>query len=297
VTTPDAHQNDVANMEATVEASAETGPKMDGGGPDADAHVADAARSYNGSPASFAAAVATNVCELLANCCGTSADAATFNFPLCYQGQLPTATSGGISGSTAGANLLDGGHIAFDPVAAQACLDILSQLDCSTNQLSSSTETQVYKECFAAYTGSLPAGSPCNGTIECVPGNYCLPVDGGAGDAGALGACQPLAAKGAGCGLFATGSAAQSVCSYRGSGNTGLFCQHFDPSMPTQNLDAAAWTCAAQEPLDAGCQQNQDCLSFACHSNVCSTSIFVAGPKTCSTFALEAGAPADAAGE
>jgi hypothetical protein len=300
-------QGDVAKEAAPpVDASGETGPLKDGGGPDGDAHAnadaeagpADAARRFDGAPGTFPAAMAAGVCELIANCCGTSADAATFNFPLCYQGQLPTATTGGIGGSTAGANLLDAGNIVFDPVSAQACLDILGQVDCSTNQLSSLVEAQLYKDCFGAFTGSVPAGSPCNGTIECAAGNYCLPVDGGAGDAGAIGLCKALEANGQSCGVFSTGSAAQSVCSYRGSGNTGLFCEHFDPNMPTQNLaDAAAWTCAPQEALDAGCQQNQDCLSFACHSNRCATSIFVAGPSTCTVFALEAGSPADASGE
>jgi len=286
----DAIQGDVVG-----EAEKEAGPGSEGSAPDGEAGVADSAVAYDGTAATFAGQLAATLCARIAACCGTSADAATFNLALCSADE-----QGGFNGSSTGSNLLDGGHLVFNAVAAQACLDILQQIDCTTNQIASGVEMQAYGSCFGAYSGTLAIGSPCADTIECAPGGFCLPVDGGVGDAGAIGVCQTLASDGGPCALSDNASASQSVCSDRGSGNTGLFCQSVDPSNPTQLLDAAAWTCGPQEPIGTGCAQAVACTSFECTplpTRQCASSIVAVSAAACTAFAVEAGTPADAAGE
>jgi len=264
-------------------------------GPDGDAGGADSPVGYEGTAATFPGQVAATVCERVANCCGTSADAATFNFAACYADLLPS----GYNGSNTGSNLLDGGHVVFNAVAAQACLGALNQIDCQTNEIPAAIQTLAYMNCFAALSGTLPAGSPCAGTIECSSGNFCLPLDGGVGDAGAIGLCQAIVGDGGACGnLLGTPSASQAACSYRGSGNTNLFCKSFDPSVPSESIDAAAWTCAPQEPVGTGCGRNVACSSFECTTGLqCAAALVAVTTATCTGFALDAGTPTDASGQ
>ena len=280
----DALQVDVAVQgDAMTEAAPETG--TDATAPDADAGTI---RAFDGSVANYPAQVAAALCGSIANCCGKSADAATFNSSSCNAQLLPI----GFQGSTTGVGLFDGGNIVFNAVAAQACLDDFNQIDCTTNDDPSPVEAQLYKDCFGAYNGTLTVGNPCKGTIECAPGSFCLPQDGGIGDAGAIGTCQSIVGDGGACGLLGSASASQAVCSYRGAGNTGLFCESYVPTdagPPTQTLGIASWTCAPQEPLGAGCQANEDCASFGCHAHQCATSLLWAAVSTCASFALDAG--------
>jgi hypothetical protein len=261
---------------------------------DADAGIVDAAPRYDGSAASFPGQVAAATCERVAACCGVSANSPKFNFAACQAAVLPS----GFNGSSTDSDLLDGGHIAFDPIAAAACISALNQIDCDTNQIPSAVERAAYLNCFAAFTGTLPSGAPCAANIECDPTNFCLPIDGGVGDAGAIGLCQPLVADGGACGnLLGTSTNSQPACSYRASGNTGLFCKSFDPSNPTVSVDAAAWVCAPEEPNGTACSRNLACSSFECTAGTlqCAESLIAVTSATCTTFAVDAGT--DASGD
>jgi hypothetical protein len=281
-----------ADAASSPDADASTSADADAAvAPDADAEStadADAATPADASAAfGFPTQVATTLCNRIADCCGSSADAGTFNFPLCLADELP----GGFKGSMTGANLFDGGNIVFDPVAAQACLTALQQVDCTTNEISGPVEAQLYLKCYGAFSGTLQVGAPCRATIECAPGSFCLPVSGGVGDAGAIGLCQAQVGDGGSCNLGGlTGLNQQSICSYKGSGNTGLFCRTFDPTMPSQTTDASTWTCVPQEPLGTGCLLNQECQSFACpSSDQCASVVNATSSSTCGLFALDAG--------
>jgi hypothetical protein len=307
-TSPDVTMSETgteAAPHADASDAGDTGTKKDAG-PDGDAAmVVDSSRAFEGGGVAFVGAIAYEFCSIVANCCGTVPDAATFNLASCL-GQI---TPRGLAGSSFGTDLLGNGNVTFDPVSAQACLDTLSQLDCATNQIPSATEVAAVKSCFGAYIGKLPPNAPCNGHIECQPGNFCLPVAGGvpdAGDAGAIGICQPLVGDGGACGILGdaevyptetVAAASEAVCSYRGQGNSGLYCQYFDPSTVATIPDAAAWTCGPQEALMAGCKENADCVSLACHSSKCDTSLVIAPANTCISLHIDAGAPSDASAD
>jgi hypothetical protein len=258
-------------------------------GAELDADAAIDAPAYDGTAESFPGQLAATLCQRVAACCGTSTNAPTFNNAACQAEIQP----GGFNGSSVGTNLLDGGHVAFNAVAAQACLDFLNQIDCETNEVPSAVEQAAVLNCYGAFAGTLSVRSPCVGTIECDPGSFCLPVDGGIGDAGAIGICQPLIEDGGACGNLLGGpSPSQAACSYRGSGNTGLYCKNFDPSNPSQSFDAAVWICAPQEPIGAGCERPANCASAECPLSTlqCTASIIAVTSATCASLTVDAGA-------
>jgi hypothetical protein len=205
----------------------------------------------------------TALCNNIAACCGTSGDAATFDWQKCFNGVIVA----GFHGNTTGAGFADAGNIMFNATSAQACLNDLASVDCVANQVTSAEETQIFRDCFAAYSGTLQAGAACQGTIECAPGNFCLPSTGATGDGGAPGQCQPLAEAGAPCGVLGSNRGlAETVCSYRGSGDNGLACRTFDPDASTgAALAPTAWTCQPQGAIGNTCWNFQDCTSSICH--------------------------------
>jgi hypothetical protein len=261
---------------------------------DADTGVADSGILPNAE--TFPSLLATAFCDTIATCCGTSADAASFNWQTCFN----TVSSSGFKGiNTTGTNLVDGGHIDFNLAQAQTCLKTIGSADCTSNQISSTEESLLFQNCYGAYNGTLAAGSPCAGTLECAPGNFCLPVDGGVGDAGAIGQCQPLAGAGGACGLFGAQGLGQTVCSYRGSASNGLFCQNISGDAGTTQLSPAQWTCQPQWANGSDCYANQDCTSSLC-VEVGSSNAFQCGsagdwayPNTCALFVV----PVDAGGD
>ena len=182
----------------------------------------------------------------------------------------------------------------FNASQAQACLNTIAAADCTANQITAAEQGLLYQSCYAAYAGTLPAGSPCAGTIECAPGTFCSPTDGGIGDAGAIGLCQPLAGDGGACGGFGAGSqgVGQTICSYRGAASDGLFCQNISGDAGSTQTDPATWTCQPQWPVGTDCYVNQDCASFICHQ-VGTSSVFQcanagnwANANTCASYAI-----------
>jgi hypothetical protein len=246
---------------------------------------------FDGSALDFEEKVAEALCNNIAACCGTSGDAATFGWQACVASQL----AGGFHGSSTGAVLASGGNVVFNTAKAAACLNELASVDCVANQVTGPEQTQIFQDCFAAYTGTLPVGSACHQPIECAPGNFCNPVDGGVGDAGAIGLCQPLVGVGGACGfLGANVNVAQSACSYRGSGSNGFFCRNYDPANSATQIDPSLWTCQPQQATGTGCYADQDCTSFIClRLSATQIQCQAAGnwfnPAFCSAFITDAG--------
>jgi hypothetical protein len=295
--TTDAKQD--AQPDVLLEAAADASPGTDadavapGDSAPPDAEAGPDAGVFQGDPAAFAGQVATALCDLIAACCETSLDAATFNKALCLADELPE----GFHGSNLGTELLDGGNITFNASTAQLCISSISSLGCVPNEITSAQEATLFQTCLGAFTGTLTVGSPCQGSIECAPGSFCLPGAGDAGavDGGPIGLCEPLAGDGGACGVY-PGSTdtviAQSACSYRGAAANGLFCQSFDAGAPLNKFDAAAWTCAPQEGIGTGCFNGVDCTSLLCDPAAleCAAATEILTLSSCPAFLLDAGA-------
>lgn len=281
-----------AAAEAAAEAATDGGPGVDtgssadsGSATDADAGAADSSSDALSPPLAFPGQVAAALCSTIAACCGTTGDAATFNWSACL-----TAESTGFKGSSEGVAYYGGGNVTFNAAAAQACLTAIQTIDCATDQQTAAGEKALYENCLVAYEGTLPAGSGCQNTVECVPGTFCQPVEGGVGDAGETGLCTALSGAGGACGFPGSNdSTAQTACSYNGSGNTGLYCQVSNPSTPTQLLDASAWVCEPPQSAGGGCLLNVGCASFLCGGTSCVTVETFTSPSKCAQLTLDAG--------
>ncbi len=284
---PDASE---AGMDAD-NADSDAGAIVDASG-DAVADAADSASAP--TAATFPSLLAAAYCDTIAACCGTSGDAAAFNYSFCYNSFLP----GGFKGSNTGANLVSRGNVAFSSAQAQLCLNDIAAADCNSNQITSAEQVQLFQSCYSAYSGTLSTGAACAGTIECAPGNYCLPADGGTvGDAGAIGYCEPLVGSGGSCAAFGNNQAlGQTICSYRGSGSDGLFCQNISGDAGTTQLSSSQWTCQPQWANGSECYANQDCSSLICHlvgsDLLCGSAGNWINSSACSTYLL----PVDAGG-
>ncbi len=275
-------QADTFVADSFVAADTSNGADADAAAPDGDAGAADV---YDATAAlEYPGQAAAAWCNEIASCCGTSGDASTFNMALC----LGNNPYGWKAAAYNGASLLSTGNVVFNASAAAACLSAIA-VDCSTNQVSSAVEAQRYANCWSVYSGTLAAGSPCTASVECAPGNFCMPVDGGAGDSGLPGVCQALVGNGGACGEFGA-NLASYMCSYLGSGNTGLGCREWVTGSPNTPLDAGAWTCVPQLPLNAQCNINLDCTSFLCPGNdLCSSSAAATSASSCAGYFVDGG--------
>jgi hypothetical protein len=288
-----------SDADANGSGDADSAPGTDadaGAGTDADASssadgeggsASDAGDASDAAPLltaqQYPAALATAFCNSVAACCGMNGDAASFNWTSCYTGEL----SAGFKGASTGVQYFDAGNIVFDPVQGQNCIDVISAIDCVSNQTTSAEQAQLFKSCYATYTGTLEAGAPCSATMECAPGTFC--------SAAAGGTCTPLVGVGGNCGaLGANLNLGQTMCSYRGSASNGLFCQNISGDAGTAALPTAQWTCQAQWEGGSECAGNQDCTTLICHQvsagfDLCASAGNWANSTTCTFYYVDAG--------
>jgi hypothetical protein len=265
-------------MEATTTTDAPTGPGEDaeagaGPTPDGGTGLVDEA-GVSGFPQQVAAAL----CGRFADCCVPNLDGGVFDVNACIAANLGL----GYQGSSVGATLGDGGHVVFDGLKAQSCLNQINAIDCSANLRSGLQEQQILSACFGALTGTLAAGAPCTDPIECSPGQFCDPVDGGGGSV-----CAPLRTTGQSCGDFGPNGfgSADTACSYRASGNTGLYCKF--GTFPVPFADAGSWLCEPAQGTGANCFNELECQSDLCNPDenyVCVTAETLVTPSVCSAY-------------
>src|SRR5579872_440974 len=228
--------------------------------------------TVNSALLAFPAQVAAATCQTFETCC--KLDAAAFDNAKCMENQL----LGGPGKVNAETYLLDGGHVIFNAEAGAGCLQRIQNVDCTSNSLTGPQYTAMLADCFNALQGTLDAGQPCNGSIECAPGNFCNPAE---ADAAAVasttdsgpppkGLCAPLRMQGQPCGNLGNtncngaGALEQSACSYRGSGTSGESCIYISFSPSLSCLDAGAWSCEPQQSDAGRCVNDVDCRSSVC---------------------------------
>ncbi len=206
-------------------------------------------------------------CQTMARCCfGTenppdgSIDGGSFNLTKC-QAHYKLA---GYDASNQDLARADAGVVVVDQVKAAACLQAVRSLSCTVTGPSFAA---MREKCFGALYGTVPAGSACNYSIECVPGHFCKTESTDSG-AAASGTCEPLRAENGSCGDFTKDQyIADHACSYRGYGETNRFCRNvvdFDTFEPT---DPSQWTCQPALANGQDCTLNTWCTSGLCDFN------------------------------
>lgn len=265
--------------DARAEAAADAGADAPS---DASPDVADVGPDRSEELA-FPVLVATALCNQVALCC---ADGGMSQFDM--NNCVTQFTGSGYQYSSFGESAIANGHILYSPEAGAACLGAINSIaGCAVD---AGLQPQLLTNCFAALTGTLAAGASCQASLECAPGNYCAPTDGGVS-----GICAPIHAVGQPCKDFGDPSQqnkSSEICSYRASGNTGATCQTIDSV--GNFTDAGSWTCQPQYGLGAICNIDTDCVPPMLCDLGTSTCVpdqrqLVFPGSTCPQFILDAG--------
>jgi hypothetical protein len=259
----------------------------------------------------FAATIANSLCNTLTKCCfgnanvadGGAVDGGTFDRGRC----VDIYSDLGFENSLLGAEALTKGNVALDQAKGADCLAKISALSCS---LTGADLKATRAACYAAIIGKVAAGQPCRASMECAPGNFCLPdADAGAGDGGAgstvIGKCAALRGNGGDCSIVDTtadcadpqctydrsvndSNVAEEACSYRGGGDTGLRCSSYDPGTDTYNA-RNLWKCTATVANESGCNSTVWCSDGICdptNAYVCKSPVNYFTPASCNSFVI-----------
>jgi hypothetical protein len=257
--------------DSTVDAPPDSPPPVDSQSPETGGDSGTDAPPDTGVPdveagspiPAFLNQVTSTLCTKLQTCCAGPLEGGTFNMSLC----TTSLTATGYEGMNVGAAYaLEAGVLTYDPARAAACVNDINAIDCVSNVITSAQQLAILSDCVAAVSGSLAGDAGCFYSIECAPGTFCDTPS----DAGGPGTCAPLRGDGGACGNFGTLAntydygLGEEACSFRRTGNTGLFCYERD-LITGADIDGgpAAWAC---RPAGAagGCNVDQECASGLC---------------------------------
>jgi hypothetical protein len=212
----------------------------------------------------FLTQVTATLCTKLQTCCAGPLEGGTFNMAQCTASLAATGYAGMNFGA---AYALEAGVLTYDPARAASCLTDINAIDCTSNVITSAQQQAILTDCVAAVQGSLSGDAGCLYSVECAPGTFCATPP----TAGGPGTCVPLRGDGGACGNF--GSLAntydyglgEEACSFRRTGNTGLFCYQRDLTTG-MDIDGgpAAWSCTPANAVGTGCNVDQECASGLC---------------------------------
>lgn len=274
----------------TPDSGTDAGPGKDTGTPDTnvpDTNVPDTNPPFDAGlkPETFANTVANALCNALTRCCfgqtnvpegGALDGGGTFDRPEC----IALYTDLGFENSLVGEDAITKGNVTLDQAKGKECIDKINALTCNLTGAELKTARAA---CFGALAGKLAAGQPCRASLECAPGNFCLPdgdagvIDGGALDAGGsqvIGKCAALRGQGGNCSIVETGASGsneeiddsirgEEACSYRGGGDTNLRCDSYDFVNGVYRA-RADWKCAPMVGASAGCNTTVWCSDGIC---------------------------------
>ncbi|HVM69362.1 MAG TPA: hypothetical protein VM204_05945 [Gaiellaceae bacterium] len=213
----------------------------------------------------YSGKLAQVLCRTLARCCfgdpnldgGAAVDGGTYD----EQGCIDFHTAVGF-GSSAGELPANNTNLVLDNARGNECVAKIDTLTCDTP---GAMYTAVAKACFAAIVGKQTAGQACTKSIECAPGHFCVPSDGGAGS------CQALRGADGNCGdWFGTDDPVNNAelsgeaCSYRGKGvDTGRYCDFYDFA-GGDFRPQAEWKCKVAGGVGAQCASTPWCKDALC---------------------------------
>lgn len=214
-------------------------------------------------------------CDYLTKCCYGQANVSdggaldgggTFNRGKC----VGTAGEFGFEGSNIDEDTIALGKVKVDQAKAKECLDKIGALPCSVTgaQLKAARAA-----CFGALTGTVANGQDCRSSLECAPGHFCNPSSPEAGPpdggVGIIGKCAPLRGSAGLCNLYLTDDEindslrAEEACSYRGSADTNLRCDSWNPDAGVYNA-RDDWKCAPTVANGEGCNSSAWCSDGIC---------------------------------
>ena len=223
----------------------------------------------------YAEQIADTICNALTRCCfgnanvpegGTvdagDAGAGTFDRGEC----LNLYSRLGFESSNFGLAIAQG-NVVVNQAKGAECIAKINGMMCD---LTGASLKEIRSACFLALEGQLKNGDACRTSLECSAGLFCLPGDGGAGDGGVVGTCEPLRTAGQNCSIQDTGDPAvdsttsEIACSWRGGGDTNLRCASYDAVTGAYKEDRSQWTCEPAVANGAICNTTVSCADGIC---------------------------------
>ena len=203
--------------------------------------------------------VSNALCARVAACCGAAMPGYSLNSAACHNvydqlGFEATARATQIASPT---------NITIDAASKASCLTKISN---TANCAVTSAELKsAVTDCIAVLVGQVPTGGACVASIECAGEAVCERNVAGAGT------CQPLRTANQSCQMvYTTGTTvaardnlAQDLCSKRGGGDTGLFCDAYDFVADAYRTEST-WKCTAAKANGGACSTDQYCSSLVC---------------------------------
>jgi V8-like Glu-specific endopeptidase len=208
--------------------------------------------------AAFRAEVSSALCSRVASCCNAAAPGYALSSTACRK----VYDQFGFEATARGIQVANPANVSVDAVAKSGCLQkIGNTADCS---VSSAEIKAAVTDCIAAVSGIVATGGACASSLECAGTGVCVR------DVNGSGTCQPVRTANQSCevaykagDVYQRDNLAQDLCSKRGGGQSGLFCDAYDFGAGAYRAEGS-WTCKAALADGAACNTDPYCGSFVC---------------------------------
>jgi V8-like Glu-specific endopeptidase len=206
----------------------------------------------------FEVEVSAALCGRAAGCCKASSPSYLESPTKCrsiYAGLGFDATARGLATANPA-------NVVIDGAKRSACINAIGNTTACT--VTSATVKTEIANCIAAVVGQVATGGACTSSVECAGSAVCELSAAGAGT------CQPLHASGASCEVMYKSNSvdarfdlAQELCSVRGGGQSGMYCDGYDFVGGAYKTELT-WTCKSAQANGASCGADAACTSAVC---------------------------------
>ena len=241
---------------------------------------------FNPTLVQFKDDVSAAICGRVQSCCA----AATPGYVL-----TPSKCAGiydqfGFEATARGIQTAGKFNVVIDGTAKAACLTKITNLAPACSLTSVEVKSAI-TDCLASVAGRIAVGGACTSSLECLGSAVCER------NAAGVGTCQPLRTAGQSCEIvYKTGTGvgtrdnlAQDLCSKRGGGVSGLYCDAYDFGAGAYRAEAA-WTCKGAVANAGACNTDSYCGSFVCapvgtvNELTCVANASFVTPAVCTAF-------------
>jgi hypothetical protein len=232
--------------------------------------------------AGFRDDVSNALCTRVDACCSAASPGYTLSSTKCrgIYDQL------GFEATARGIQTASPANVSVNAVTKGACIQKILTQTANCDVTSAEVKAAVV-DCIGAVTGKLGAGAVCTSSLECAGSSVCQLDAAGAGTCqalhGSLQSCEVLDKSGS---IAKRDDLSQDLCSKRGGGQSGLYCNTYDFLLDAY-LPEASWTCQPERGDGLACNTDSYCSSFVCDPGTltCAANASFVNANVCNAFA------------
>lgn len=227
--------------------------------------------------------VSNALCARVSSCCNAASPGYAISATKCHA----IYDQFGFEATARGIQTASDPNVLVDTATKDSCIQKINDetADCSVGTVEVKT---AITHCLSAVTGKLSLGGSCTSSLECAGDAVCERNAAGAGT------CKALRTAGQSCeivdkssgGVATRDNLAQDLCSKRGDGQSGLYCDTFDFVAGAYRTEST-WTCKAAVANGSACSTDSYCSSFVCDaaSLTCAANSPFVNANVCNAFA------------